>query len=393
MRVLTALFLLIGVAAAVRKPHLRAHPTARPAEEAEQDVDESNTDTDVPVDADSEVPVEVEQTDADLPTENDDQVPVTDDAVDEVDKEHDELVEELKKSTQLKKALKHNSKSEQQFHEQEQQSKKLESRLVAEQRSAGSLMDELNKVGHKTEDVRKKLKKTESMFDAEQRKNGELMDELRAEQWKAMRAEQNRVSKDHDSMAEELKKTKKELEQARAHEAELEKKVTDLTHAKDLWKNAAESARKVIKDSQAAKASRNPKSSKIDHATLGKAVEMAHASETTSTKALKHKKVHKEVEEKLVGQESVETSAPVAPKKSEHAEKPVVKVADDSETEYDEDDISIISEADDKPLDEVDASAPSKDAAPQTTSTATVPAVQAKSDADADEEDDFDEEE
>lgn len=386
MRVLTALFLLIGVAAAVRKPHLRAHPTARPAEEAEQDVDESNTDTEVPVDADSEVPVEVEQTDADLPTENDDQVPVTDDAVDEVDKEHDEVVEELKKSNQLKKALKHNSKRGQQALEKEE---KLESRLVAEQRSAGSLMDELNKVGHKTEDVRKKLKKTESMFDAEQRKNGELMDELRAEQWKAMRAEQNRVAKDHDSMAEELKKTKKQLIDSMAHEAELEKKVTDLTHAKDLWKNAAESARKVIKDSQAAK----KKSSKIDHATLGKAVEMAHASETTSTKALKHKKVHKEVEEKLVGQESVETSAPVAPKKSEHAEKPVVKVADDSETEYDEDDISIISEADDKPLDEVDASAPSKDAAPQTTSAATVPAVQAKSDADADEEDDFDEEE
>jgi hypothetical protein len=124
-------------------------------------------------------------------------------------------------------------------------------------------MDELNKVGHKTEDVRKKLKKTESMFDAEQRKNGELMDELRAEQWKAMRAEQNRVAKDHDSMAEELKKTKKQLIDSMAHEAELEKKVTDLTHAKDLsrmmlWTRWIRSTMKWLRNSKNLINSRRP---------------------------------------------------------------------------------------------------------------------------------------
>merc|ERR1719428_2587274 len=67
---------------------------------------------------------------------------------------------------------------------------------------------------------------------------------------------------------------------------------------------------------------------------------MAYAGETAGTPA-NPKRIHKEVTQQLV-----------AHRKPEHAQKPVVEVADDASSEYDEDDISIISQADDAPLDE-----------------------------------------
>lgn len=383
MRAPAALILLIGVAAASRTSHLRALHTATPAEE--QDVDESNTD--------SEVPVEVEDTDNALPSEDstpsDDSGPMDS----EVDAEQNELVEELEKSKELKRNLAQTSSRAQQaldeFHQQEKETKKVEGRLEKEERKDGEMMDELNKVGHKVAEANGKLKKTESLFKAEQRKNGELMDELRAEQFNAQREEQSQVAKEHAAMTKELEKTKKELEEARAHEADMQKKMTDLEHAKDLWKSAAVSARKAITDQKAAKAAKaaKAKSAKgkpahIDHATLGKALEMAHAAEMESL--AQPQQVHKEVAQHFMAQESMESNASSLAKKPEHVEKPVVEVADD-DSELGDDDISIISQADDPPL----------DAEPQmaTTTAQSSPAVQTKAGSDSEMEDEEDSEE
>eukprot|EP00746_Dinoflagellata_sp_MGD_P165656 gnl/MRDRNA2_/MRDRNA2_95067_c0_seq1.p1 gnl/MRDRNA2_/MRDRNA2_95067_c0~~gnl/MRDRNA2_/MRDRNA2_95067_c0_seq1.p1 ORF type:complete len:391 (+),score=154.68 gnl/MRDRNA2_/MRDRNA2_95067_c0_seq1:83-1255(+) len=390
MRASAALILLLGVAAAARTSRLRALHTLRPAEEATPDVDDSSADTDVPV--------EVEDTDSALPSEDD--KASQDDTESQLTAEHNDLIEELEKSKDLKRNLAQTSHRAQQaleeFHEQEKETKKVESRLEDEERSAGQVMDELNKVGHKMADANRKLQKTQSLFKAEQRKNGELMDELRAEQFNAQREEQNQVAKEHAAMEKELQNTKQDLEQARAHEAEMQKKMNDLEHAKDLWKSAAVSARKALQDQKAAKAKaakvkvgRTAKAHEIDHATLGEAVEMAHASETDSTQVAKPKRVHKEVAKQFVPQEPAKSNAAtVATKGPVHVEQPVVQVADDASSEYGEDDISIISQADDPPLEEEPHAATNSTAA-----TLNVPAVQSKSDSDVEEDEEVEEEE
>lgn len=402
MRAVAAVFLVLGVAAVhTSKAHLRATSAERPAEEAEQDdVDESSKDTDVPV--------EVEETDNALPMEVDASEEVGDasESMDtEMDAEHNQLVEELEKSKKLKKNLAQTARRAQQamgdFHTQERETREVKERLEKEQRDVGSLMDELNKVGHSAEDANRKLKKTESMFEAEQRKNGELMDELRAEQFNAMREEQNQVANEHKARQMELQKAQnqieqqqKELQEARAHEAELQKKITDLTHAKDLWKSAAVTARKAIQDQKAAKAAKAKKADRsrpgeVDHATLGEAVAMAHG-----TPAKMEKRVHKEIPQQLIAHEAVKSNASQAASRSlEHVEKPVVQVADDASSDDDgEDDISIISQADDPPLDEAPVTV-SKGFDVPASSVQKAPVEGSKSDAETEEDEEVEEEE
>merc|ERR1719456_1373995 len=102
------------------------------------------------------------------------------------------------------------------------------------------------------------------------------------------------------------------------------------------------------------------------------------------------KRVHKEIPQQLIAHEAVKSNASQAASRSlEHVEKPVVQVADDASSDDDgEDDISIISQADDPPLDEAPV--------PVSTSASSVqkaPVEGSKSDAETEEDKEVEEEE
>lgn len=162
-----------------------------------------------------------------------------------------QLEGELHESLQLKDRLlatAHQAQvAKEEFLAKEQAANNLHEELDVEKRKVGQEMDGIQMEAKRASKAIASEKVVESQFEVERRKNGELMDALNQQRWK--------IAQDaHAEQAKEVMGLHSELQQENAKNAELvtenqalEKKVVDLGHAKDLWKSAAESARKVMK--------------------------------------------------------------------------------------------------------------------------------------------------